>query len=99
MKCRSLMRSCDRGSNCPRCRTSHRPDTRRKREDVRARAWQFLRRLVHGAARRRTSGQGFHRAFTPTNTGVGERKHLLSRDMVLDTFIIDVMNVIEDEGS
>jgi pimeloyl-ACP methyl ester carboxylesterase len=38
-----------------------------------------------------------HRAFTPTNTGVGERKHLLSRDIVLDTFIIDVMNVIEAE--
>jgi len=38
-----------------------------------------------------------HRVFTPTNTGLGERKHLLSRDIVLDTFIIDVMNVIEAE--
>ena len=38
-----------------------------------------------------------HRVFTPTNTGLGERKHLLSRDIVLETFIIDVMNVIEAE--
>jgi pimeloyl-ACP methyl ester carboxylesterase len=38
-----------------------------------------------------------HHAFTPTNTGLGERKHLLSRDIVLDTFIVDVMNVIEAE--
>ena len=38
-----------------------------------------------------------HRAFTLTNTGVGERKHLLSRDITLETFIIDVMNVIEAE--
>lgn len=38
-----------------------------------------------------------HRAFTPTNTGVGDRKHLLSRDITLETFIIDVMNAIEAE--
>jgi len=42
----------------------------------------------------RTQG---HRVFTPTNTGVGERKHLLSRNITLETFIIDVMNMIEAE--
>jgi pimeloyl-ACP methyl ester carboxylesterase len=38
-----------------------------------------------------------HRVFTPTNTGVGERQHLLSRDITLDTFILDVINLIEAE--
>ena len=38
-----------------------------------------------------------HRVFAPTNTGLGERKHLLSQNITLDTFIIDVMNVIEAE--
>jgi pimeloyl-ACP methyl ester carboxylesterase len=38
-----------------------------------------------------------HRVFTPTQTGLGERKHLLSRDVTLDTFVVDLMNVIEAE--
>jgi pimeloyl-ACP methyl ester carboxylesterase len=38
-----------------------------------------------------------HHAFTPTNTGLGERKHLLTPDITLDTFIVDVMNLIEAE--
>jgi pimeloyl-ACP methyl ester carboxylesterase len=38
-----------------------------------------------------------HQVFTPTHTGTGERKHLLSRDITLDTFIVDVMNVVEAE--
>ena len=38
-----------------------------------------------------------HRVFTPTQTGAGERKHLLSREITLQTFILDVMNVIEAE--
>jgi pimeloyl-ACP methyl ester carboxylesterase len=42
----------------------------------------------------RTKG---HRVFTATNTGVGERKHLLSQNITLETFIIDLMNVIEAE--
>jgi pimeloyl-ACP methyl ester carboxylesterase len=38
-----------------------------------------------------------HRVFTPTQTGLGERKHLLSRDITLQTFIEDISNVIEWE--
>ena len=38
-----------------------------------------------------------HRVLTPTQTGLGERKHLLSRDITLQTFIEDISNVIEWE--
>jgi pimeloyl-ACP methyl ester carboxylesterase len=38
-----------------------------------------------------------HRVFTPTQTGLGDRKHLLSRDISLDTFVADVVNLIEAE--
>jgi pimeloyl-ACP methyl ester carboxylesterase len=37
---------------------------------------------------------GAHRVFTPTLTGVGERSHLLSRDVGLDTHIADVANLM-----
>jgi pimeloyl-ACP methyl ester carboxylesterase len=61
--------------------------------------------LVHGAwhggwcwnrvaDRLRSAG---HRVFTPTQTGLGERKHLLSKDITLDTFTADIVNVIEAE--
>ena len=61
--------------------------------------------LVHGAwhggwcwsrvaDRLRAAG---HRVFTPTQTGLGERKHLLSKDITLDTFTQDIVNVIEAE--
>ena len=61
--------------------------------------------LVHGAwhggwcwsrvaDRLRSAG---HRVFTPTQTGLGERKHLLSKDITLDTFTTDIVNVIEAE--
>ena len=61
--------------------------------------------LVHGAwhggwcwrdvaDRLRASG---HRVFTPTCTGLGERAHLLSREITLDTFTRDVAGVIEAE--
>ena len=61
--------------------------------------------LVHGswcggwffdpvADRLRAAG---HRVFTPTQTGLGERKHLLTRDITLDTFIDDLTNVLECE--
>jgi pimeloyl-ACP methyl ester carboxylesterase len=61
--------------------------------------------LVHGAwhggwcwsrvaDRLRAAG---HQAFTPTQTGLGERKHLLSKDITLDTFAKDITNVIEAE--
>jgi pimeloyl-ACP methyl ester carboxylesterase len=38
-----------------------------------------------------------HQVFTPTQTGLGERKHLLSKDITLDTFTRDVANAIEAE--
>lgn len=61
--------------------------------------------LVHGAwhgawcwrrvaDRLRADG---HLVYTPTCTGLGERSHLLSRDITLDTFTTDVANVIEAE--
>lgn len=42
----------------------------------------------------RTQG---HRVFTPTQTGLGERRHLLSRDVTLDVFVDDVANLMEAE--
>src|SRR3954471_18269998 len=61
--------------------------------------------LVHGAwhgswcwARvRRALLDGGHEVFTPTLTGVGERSHLLSRDVDLQVHIDDVVNLIRWE--
>jgi pimeloyl-ACP methyl ester carboxylesterase len=61
--------------------------------------------LVHGAWHggwcwRRVSDlleQQGHKVFTPTLTGVGERSHLMSKDINLDTHITDVINVIKWE--
>lgn len=61
--------------------------------------------LVHGAwhggwcwrrvaERLRADG---HQVFTPTQTGLGERKHLLSDDITPDTFTNDILNVVETE--
>lgn len=47
--------------------------------------WTRVRRLLAVRA---------HRVFTPTLTGVGERSHLLSRDVGLDTHIADVTNLM-----
>ncbi len=58
--------------------------------------------LVHGAwhgswcwqrVRKSLTDRG-HEVFTPTLTGVGERSHLLARDVNLDTHIADVVNLI-----
>src|SRR5882672_4573145 len=38
-----------------------------------------------------------HKVFTPTLTGVGERSHLLSKDINLDTHITDIVNVFQWE--
>ena len=35
-----------------------------------------------------------HRVFAPTLTGIGERSHLLSRDIGLDTHVADVTNLM-----
>lgn len=62
--------------------------------------------LVHGAwgggwqwrgvaDRLRKAG---HAVFTPTLTGMGERAHLLSKDVDLETHIRDIVGVIECEG-
>lgn len=61
--------------------------------------------LVHGAwhgswcwkrVRKALQSQG-HEVFTPTLTGVGERSHLLSPHVNLDTHIDDVVNLIQWE--
>ena len=38
-----------------------------------------------------------HEVFTPTLTGLGERKHLMSPDIGLDTHVQDVVGVLEYE--
>lgn len=38
-----------------------------------------------------------HRVFTPTSTGLGERKHLISKDSTVEVFVIDLVNMIEAE--
>jgi len=38
-----------------------------------------------------------HRVTTPTQTGLGERKHQLTKDITLDTFVADIVNHIEAE--
>jgi len=61
--------------------------------------------LVHGAwhgswcwkrVRSALQARG-HEVFTPTLTGVGERSHLLSREINLDTHIADVVNLLQFE--
>lgn len=46
------------------------------------------------AARLRAQG---HRVFTPTSTGLGERKHLISKDVTIEVFVQDLVNVLEAE--
>jgi pimeloyl-ACP methyl ester carboxylesterase len=61
--------------------------------------------LVHGAwhgswcwKRVRSSLQvAGHEVFTPTLTGLGERSHLLAREIDLETHILDVLNLIRWE--
>src|SRR5229473_7808425 len=38
-----------------------------------------------------------HKVFAPTMTGLGERSHLMSKEIVLDTHIADIVNVIKWE--
>ena len=61
--------------------------------------------LVHGAWRgswcwkrvRRALLQQGHEVFTPTLTGLGERSHLLSETLDLQTHTLDVLNLIQWE--
>jgi pimeloyl-ACP methyl ester carboxylesterase len=41
-------------------------------------------------------GRG-HTVITPTQTGLGERSHLLSKSITLDTFVDDIVNVLKFE--
>jgi pimeloyl-ACP methyl ester carboxylesterase len=41
-------------------------------------------------------GRGYT-VFTPTQTGLGERSHLLSKSITLDTFVEDIVNVLKFE--
>jgi len=61
--------------------------------------------LIHGAwhggwcwkrAASRLRGQG-HEVYAPSLTGSGERKHLLSPAIGMDTYVQDVVNLIEYE--
>lgn len=47
--------------------------------------WEFLADIL------RTRG---HRVTTPTQTGLGERRHLMSADITLQTFVDDLVNHI-----
>ena len=49
-----------------------------------------------GASPIGSSAQG-HKVFTPTLTGLGERSHLLSTSINLDTHITDIVNVFKWE--
>src|SRR5216683_4048096 len=61
--------------------------------------------LVHGAWHggwcwRRVSDlleKKGHKVFAPTMTGLGERSHLMSKDVILDTHIADIVNMIKWE--
>ena len=39
-----------------------------------------------------------HKVYTPTLTGLADRSHLMSKDITLDTHILDVVNLIKWEG-
>lgn len=51
-------------------------------------AWRKMRALMQAAG---------HELWVPCCTGLGERRHLLSRDITLDTHITDVTGVLEIE--
>jgi hypothetical protein len=61
--------------------------------------------LIHGAGDggwcwRRVSDllqQKGHKVFSPTLTGLGERSHLLSKDIGLETHVTDIVNVVKWE--
>lgn len=38
-----------------------------------------------------------HRVFTPSYTGMGDRAHLINKDITIDTFIEDLIQVIQTE--
>jgi pimeloyl-ACP methyl ester carboxylesterase len=50
--------------------------------------WKPIARMLRAAG---------HEVYTPTPTGLGERKHLLTPDVDLDTHVTDIVNVLEFE--
>jgi len=50
--------------------------------------YKFIRPLLQQAG---------HEIFTPTFTGLGERAHLISRDITSDTHVTDIVNVLTCE--
>ncbi len=50
--------------------------------------WRYVAELMSSAG---------HRVHAPTQTGLGQYKHLLSGAITLDTFIADITNLIEME--
>jgi pimeloyl-ACP methyl ester carboxylesterase len=52
-------------------------------------AWKKVRPLLRAAG---------HEVFTPTYTGLGERAHLSSRSITLDTHIADILGVLDCEN-
>lgn len=50
--------------------------------------WKRVRGLLQAAG---------HEVFTPTLTGLGERSHLITREINLETHILDVLNLIRWE--
>ncbi|HXA92666.1 MAG TPA: alpha/beta fold hydrolase, partial [Steroidobacteraceae bacterium] len=57
-------------------------------------AWAGALIWRHNARALRKAG---HEVYTPTLTGIGERRHLLSREINLTTHIHDVLGVIAYE--
>lgn len=61
--------------------------------------------LVHGAFHggwcwkpvARILRRAGHEVYTPTQTGLGERRHLMSLDISMETFVLDVLNLIVSE--
>jgi pimeloyl-ACP methyl ester carboxylesterase len=51
-------------------------------------AWKKMRPLLRGRG---------HELYTPTHTGLGERAHLASPDVDLETHIADIVGVLEAE--
>lgn len=62
--------------------------------------------LVHGAwiggwcwrAQAQALRKAGHEVYTPTLTGLGERSHLLTKEVGLDTHIADIVNVVRWES-
>src|SRR5262245_27195504 len=71
------------------------------RERVEAKTYVLVHGAWHGgwcwqAVARLLRAQG-HQVTTPTQTGLGERRHLLRRGITLDVFVADIVNHIESE--